>query len=337
MKILSNGAIDYTCSFDSVKFSNGARVLSLPSSTDGANLRGFTAGCVCIDEAAFIAHLDLILQAIAPTLSRDKDADLVFATTPGATVGPFWELYCNALHDDDWYAQTTTIHDAIEDGLKVDLEALHTLVPDPDIFSCEYECKFMKEHSSFIDLQLLEFSEEPKAAKRAKFMGFDVGGNGDKSAIATVAELVDGTFFVEDIAMMHKAEYAHQLDVLKQLNEKHKWNAGYIDSVGIGNPIAEFANKQVSAKIKGFAWSASNKTKVYENARSLIFDRKLVFAEHLKSIIMSDFENISRIVNEAGQVKYAAGRNGNGHSDAASALFLALWAAHDNPASFAMP
>ena len=93
----------------------------------------------------------------------------------------------------------------------------------------------------------------------------------------------------------------------------------------------------MSAKIKGFAWSASNKTKVYENARSLVFDRKLVFAEHLRSIIMPDFENISRIVNEAGQVKYSAGRNGNGHSDAASALFLALWAAHDNPASFAMP
>lgn len=93
----------------------------------------------------------------------------------------------------------------------------------------------------------------------------------------------------------------------------------------------------MSAKIKGFAWSASNKPNVYEHARSLIFDRKLVFAEHLRSIIMSDFENISRIVNEAGQVKYSAGRNEQGHSDAASALFLALWAAHDSPASFAMP
>ena len=93
----------------------------------------------------------------------------------------------------------------------------------------------------------------------------------------------------------------------------------------------------MSARIKGFAWSASNKSNVYEHSRSLIFDRKLVFAEHLRSIIMPDFENISRIVNEAGQVKYSAGRNENGHSDASSALFLALWAAHDSPASFAMP
>lgn len=40
-------------------------------------------------------------------------------------------------------------------------------------------------------------------------MGFDVGGSGDKSAIATALELEDGTFFIEDIAIMHKAEYTH--------------------------------------------------------------------------------------------------------------------------------
>lgn len=155
IKMLSNGVISYSSTFDSVKFSNGARVLSLPSSTDGANLRGFTAGCVCVDEAAFIPHLDLILQAIAPTLSRDKDAELVLATTPGAVVGTFWDLYCNALNDENWHVQTTTVYDAIADGLDIDLNALHSLVPDKDVFACEYECKFMREYSSFIDLSLL--------------------------------------------------------------------------------------------------------------------------------------------------------------------------------------
>lgn len=82
VKTLSNGTIDYTSSFDRVTFSNGSRVLSLPSSTDGANLRGFTASAVVIDEACFVWHLDKIMEAIAPTLTRDKDAELVFASTP---------------------------------------------------------------------------------------------------------------------------------------------------------------------------------------------------------------------------------------------------------------
>ena len=93
VKLMTNGQLTYTSSFDCIKFSNGGRVMSLPGSTDGANLRGFTASCVCIDEANFVEHLDLILQAISPTLSRDPDAELVLATTPGGKHGTFWELY----------------------------------------------------------------------------------------------------------------------------------------------------------------------------------------------------------------------------------------------------
>lgn len=337
VKTMTDGQIDYTSNFEQVKFSNGCRVMSLPSSTDGANLRGYSAQCVCIDEAAFIPRLNTVMQAIGPTLSRFKDSELVFTTTPAGRNGDFYKLYLEALQRDDWYVQHTTIHDAIADGLQVDLEQLRTLVPDPDVFAQEYECRFLSQFGSFIDTSLLQFADAPQAGVKAKYMGYDVGGSGDRTAIATVLQLADGTYFVEDVAMMHKAEYQRQLDVLKQLFSKCRWNAGYVDSVGIGNPIAEFANKQVSANIHGFAWSASNKTNVHENARALIFDRKLVFASHLESIVTSDFQNISRVVNEAGQVKYVAGRDANGHSDCASAIFLALWAAHEKPASMSAP
>ena len=69
VKALSKGKISYSSSFDSIKFSNGSRILSLPSTAD--SLRGFTAACVAIDESAFIYKLEDILQAIGPTLSRD--------------------------------------------------------------------------------------------------------------------------------------------------------------------------------------------------------------------------------------------------------------------------
>lgn len=58
VKLLSKGAITYTSSFDAVKFSNGSRVVSLPSN-DPEKLRGYTIrGCCVIDEAAYISHLD---------------------------------------------------------------------------------------------------------------------------------------------------------------------------------------------------------------------------------------------------------------------------------------
>lgn len=83
----------------------------------------------------------------------------------------------------------------------------------------------------------------------------------------------------------------------------------------------------MSAKVKGYTWTASNKTPAYEALRALIFDHKLKFASHLKQLITSDFSNVHRVVTEAGKVSYQAGRDANGHSDATSALVLAVQAA----------
>lgn len=337
IKVISGGAIDYTASYDCVKFSNGSRVMSLPGSTDGANLRGYTAQCVCIDEACFIPHLDDIITGIGPTLTRDPNAELILTTTPAGKNSPVFKMWQSAREDEEWYCQETTIHQAIKDGLKVNIDALKSLCPDPDKFAQEYECKWLSEFGGFIDPELLVFEDQPRLKVRARFCGYDVGGTGDRTAIATIDELEDGSYFLEDIVILQKTPYTEQLTILKQLHDKNKWNAGFVDSQGIGNPVAEFANRQVSARIKGFAWSASNKTPVIEHCRGLILDRKLVIASHLSELIKSNFQNIDKIITDDGKVKYVAGHDEHGHSDAASALFLALWSAHENPTSFALP
>lgn len=94
--MLSHGAIQYSASYDKITFSNGARVISLPSSTDGSSLRGWTVGpngVLAIDEAAFVRNLDEILQAIGPTLTRNATATLMLTTTPAGMNGPFYELF----------------------------------------------------------------------------------------------------------------------------------------------------------------------------------------------------------------------------------------------------
>ena len=101
VKVLSNNAITYTSSFDTIRFSNGSRIMSLPSTAD--SLRGWSAQCVVVDEASFVWKLDEILQGLAPTLTRDPDAELILTTTPAGKNGPFYELYNNALNDPQWY------------------------------------------------------------------------------------------------------------------------------------------------------------------------------------------------------------------------------------------
>ena len=76
---------------------------------------------------------------------------------------------------------------------------------------------------------------------------------------------------------------------------------------------------------------------MFENLRSRIFDHTLKINRKFKSMIELDFNNVQRIVNEAGQVKYEAGHNAQGHSDITSAIVLALQAIRDKPVSFSMP
>lgn len=101
MKLITKGKIDYVPSSDGCKFSNGSRVVSLPSGNPTA-LRGWSAnGAVLIDECAFIERPYEVMQAIAPTLTRFKDAQLIVASSPAGKQGLFWDLYNE--QDDDTY------------------------------------------------------------------------------------------------------------------------------------------------------------------------------------------------------------------------------------------
>lgn len=272
-------SINYSASSDSIKFSNGSRVISLPSGNPSA-LRGWSAQCIIIDEGAFIDSPEDVWAAITPTLLRDPNAEMILVTTPAGTVGWFYKLYQMAISSPDWYVQTTTIYDAVEQGLKVDIEELKKTIADPIVWEQEFCCKFSQEYGAMLDLDLLEFADPPEDTA-AHFVGVDIGATNDRTAIVDIIQRKNNHFFVNDIVMLHKSDYQTQLKVIQDLYKKWHWSGGYVDAVGIGGPMAEFIGKQVSAKIKPFQWTVASKTPAYEHTRSLIFDHRLSFAKHL--------------------------------------------------------
>lgn len=229
VKVMSNGRLDYTASSDCVKFNNGSRVMSLPSGNPSA-LRGYTAQATIIDEAAFIERPDEVLAAILPTLTRDPDAELIIASTPAGKNSLFYEMYQNAKDDEEWYVQTTTIYDAKDGGLNVDIDGLKTLCPDPDIFNQEYLCQFNAEYSQLIDTSLLEFDDPPENIDGLPhWMGMDVGSTSDRTAIVDLVQLPDETLFVKDATIMNKASYESQLEMVKEKHKHNHYKGGYID------------------------------------------------------------------------------------------------------------
>lgn len=333
VKTLSKGKIDYTSSYDSIKFSNGCRILSLPSSTDGANLRGFTASAVVIDEACFVWHLDKIMEAIAPTLTRDPDAELIFASTPSGKNSFAYKLWQQAHNDQAWYTQTTTIEQAVQDGLKVDIQQLKQLCPDDDSFKREYLCTWADSSEDFIDPSIVQYKDAPAGGQYV--FGYDVGRKNDNSAIA-VLKIFKDEIYVEDVVVLKNVQYADQKHRLQQLKQKYQFIGGYIDQGGIGSAFAEDINHTVDPKYKGYAFTGANKTPMYEALRAKIFDKKIFFAKQLEESIKADFSNISKIITENGQVKYEAGHN-FGHSDITSAIVLAIQATKDFKPTTTLP
>lgn len=107
------------------------------------------------------------------------------------------------------------------------MAALRKTISDPDTWDREYMCRFAADFSSLVNTSLLDFYDEAPAFT-AKYLGMDVGSTSDKTAIVTLGE-ADGVFYVDDIVMLHKAEYTTQIDVVKQLHERNHYWSGYID------------------------------------------------------------------------------------------------------------
>lgn len=129
-------ALGETLRQDSVsllRLANGSRIISLPGSARG--IRGYVADLVILDEAAWITEATF---TAARPLTAATGGRLIVQSTPGAPVGPFYELA-----------------EAVPDGwafLKVRSDAVPTISPAflererremaPDLYAQEYEAEF---------------------------------------------------------------------------------------------------------------------------------------------------------------------------------------------------
>jgi hypothetical protein len=119
----------------------------------------------------------------------------------------------------------------------------------------EYMAKFADSFSEFMDLNLIDYVDSVPEGITARWLGMDVGSTGDRTAIVTLAQAGD-VFYLEDITVLRKASYEDQLGVLGNLHARNSYQAGLVDQNGIGSAVAEFAQKKVSSRIKGYTWTA---------------------------------------------------------------------------------
>lgn len=327
--------VDYSENASSVTFNNGSRVISLPANPE--SLRGWS-GDVILDEFAMLDNDEEIFQAVLPVITskmNGKQKTLTICSTPTSLDTQFSKIW--HIDDSEWSKHKYDIYECVNQGLKADPDLLKEIVNDDLVFDTEYLCKFASGSGTAFPTEWLNeitYDELPPGGKY--YLGFDVARRNDLSVLV-VCYYKDNILYIIDIITMKDTPYSEQLKMVKTLNDKYKFFAGYTDAVGIGNMLAEEIQKNVNVKIKGYSWNGNNKTVAHDNLRALIQNRNFYVNSEIVDLVKNDFAKVRRYISSNGRISYSAPHSKDGHADITSGIVLALESVKANPISYTLP
>lgn len=209
-------------------------------------------------------------QAMLPIITSEMNGTkkLLVSSTPTSLDTIFSKIWHSP--EGKWSKHKITIYDAVEQGLKADIETLKSIVNDDLIWNTEYCCEFCSGAGTAFPPEWLIGIEDSEDFDGNFYLGFDVARSGDFSAFVILKRNRDGRVKVVAIHTLRDTPYNKQLEFVKKLNSQYKFFGGYTDAVGIGAMLAEEIQRTVNPKIKPFIWNGTNKTTLHDNVRTLL-------------------------------------------------------------------
>jgi len=276
-------------------FSNGSRILNLPTGDDGSYIRGYTADCVILDECAFIP--DTVVDEVITPFLATTGGKMIKLSTPRGKVGHFYQSF----NDPDYAVHHYDYSYGIHAGL-LNKEFIDKKRKDMDSFSFsqEYEALFVEETSSYFGSKLINQSVDTSIALLSKvssiasgsfFLGFDPSRFGTDNAVAVVVkrgnkEIPHKVVFVDSIP---KSTLDFQGNFIKRLDEQFKFSKIFIDETGLGSGLKDYLAKSMNygrmEKVQGITFTNKSKKDIYSHLRTLLENRKLVLPNHQELLL----------------------------------------------------
>jgi phage FluMu gp28-like protein len=304
------------------ELANGNTVLSLPASPE--TVRGFS-GDVYLDEFAMHRDSRAIWAALYPSITRGFS--ICVASTPMGKQGKFWDLWSR---NDTFAKHRTTIHDAVADGLPIDVAELRAGLDDPDTWAQEYECEFVDEATAFLTHELITSCEfDPDLATPLlawdddEFVGVDIGRKKDLTVIWRLQRRA-GVLWTIAVIALAKKKFADQKDVLWPILERCR--RACIDATGLGMQLAEEAAEAFGSKIEPVTFTGAVKEALAYGLRTAMEDRLVRLPTD--RVIHNDLHSVKKITTAAGNIRFdVEASESAGHADHFWALALATEAA----------
>jgi phage FluMu gp28-like protein len=315
-----------------IRLPGGVRIIGLPANPQTA--RGYT-GDVLLDEFAMHTHDREIWAAMFPTLLRGH-GELDIASTPKGKGNLFYHLRKNKR----FTHSTITLHDAIDQGLHVDVDEVREAMGDDTLFRQEFLCEFLDEATAFLTYDLIAACSDPaltlhdgvddlRQDSRELFVGVDIGRLRDLTVIWVLA-LEGERLRTCALFELATAPFRAQAELLHELLSIRKVRRCCIDAGGLGMQLAEEAVERFGEhRVEAVTLTPALKSQIAGGLRIAVEARKIRIPNDER--IRNDWHSVERTMTAAGHFRLAAPRKDGSHADRFWAAALALYAAGNDP------
>jgi phage FluMu gp28-like protein len=218
-------------------------LIALPARPE--TVRGYSANLI-LTEFAFHENPREIWRAIYPSISnsmRGGKKKLRIISTPNGPGDKFHELWTTS----DYAKQRVNIHEAVANGLQLDIEELRRGLNDPEGWAQEYECQFLDSGSVLLPYDLIATCEDEGATEagvprggRGLVCGIDFGRHHDRT-VCWALERVGDVLWTREVLALEKMPTPEQLEILRpRLKAAERICVDYTGpGVGLGDFLAK--------------------------------------------------------------------------------------------------
>lgn len=332
-----------------IHYPNGSRIVAVPGRPD--TVRGFSAN-VLLTEFAFFEDPEETWRAVLPTITnplRGGEKKMRVISTPNGKGDRFFKIVDeNLLHPVAgrkmrWTVHKVTIHDAIAQGLPIDIEQIREGMDDQEGFAQEYECEFLDTASVLLPYDLIALAEAGEAteviepsffANRARrlYLGIDFGRQNDPTVCWTLEQQGD-VLWTREVLVLRQVDTPDQAAILRSRIAAASHVA--FDYTGPGVGLGDLLVKEPGVgqwdpsdhkfgKVELCTFTAQFKREIFPRLRTK-FQAPTKLRIPVSRVIREDLHAMQQIISN-GQYNYWAPRGRDGHSDRCTALALAVHA-----------
>jgi phage FluMu gp28-like protein len=200
---------------------------------------------------------------------------------------------------------------------------------DEESFQQEYMCRPADDDAAFLEYDLIASCEYPAQAdwqdrgEGVLYAGVDIGRKQDLTVLWVVEKLGD-VLYTRHIEALRKMRKSEQEKVLWPWFEKCRRVC--IDQTGLGIGWTDDAQDRFgTARVEGVSFTQQSKEALAYPVRSRFEERRIRIPYTPE--IRADLRQVTKQVTPAGNIRFTAERNADGHADRFWALALAIHAA----------